>query len=449
MTATMILPIPMMKILEYTARSDIAFLVTKMREATGGSLPPIDIHNGPFSTDPTPTTIVKLVREQQMMMDYWQAPEKETDHGSLKMLRFMVEYCVKDSGMLRGNDCHTTFLLAIMEEGQIKDIEETNRQAKAMMLFQSNPLAETLMNKVLGGDIPLSLEPDAFGGKGLVANRDIKIGEVVALYAVDWTVNEDVFEPDLPDNGLPKLINALCGSRAKFANLFCLPFGYGNASEPENMNKMIQSLEDYGGIVTTKMRSYGLNLDVGMGTDERTCVWADPDFKHVNPWMIAHMANDGIFKKGMKATKYNQAVKIMSGTNMTLGLVCRARCAIKAGETVTTHYGADYWFSGKHAHMASLKGAALQKCITSEAEITAQKMRAVLEWKTDIVKHHINFLKNMLTSHDGERARDGVQLLRTLEHQIFRAGVEWVGICLETGKNHQQHPLLQFKGQFF
>ena len=431
-----ITPPPLTKILEYIGKTQLKGMIV------GLPLTP-DLTCGPFSGQITPTTIAKVIREQTMMIDYYLAPKKIHDHLILTTLR----ECQTEAGLTPEN-----FILAVCEEGQCHTLEETQAAADAMMMWQANPLAGMLMSKICG-DIPTEVSEVPGRGLGLVAKRDINIGEVVALYPVDWAVMETDFEPARDDNQMPNAINAICGDQAKWGNIQALAFGIGNDNEPENKSQMVSDMEKNEGITTPLMREYGLNLDApgAEKKNARTCVWADPRLEHTNPWMMAHMVNDGLFKPGMTVEQYIKVQKSFTknykskaaikkeATTMTLGLVCRARKKIQKGDEVVTHYGADYWFSGQHANMVSLEGEAKEACLRVDADNEKKKNEFVKDWKIDMINIH---MRNMAaigftgTQHKGlgeDEWEEGIVPASEIQKMLL-AEHQHVGFCLRDNR---------------
>ena len=438
-----ITPPPLTKILEYLKRTHLKGMLA------GLPITP-DIHHGPFSGTITPTTMAVVIREQTMLIDFYLAPPKIQDHLILTTLR----ECQTGMGIMAEH-----FILEVMEEGQCHTLEETQAAAEAMMLWQANPLAGILMSKI-AGECPVKVSKVPNRGKGLVASRDIDVGEVIALYPVDWMVKETDFKPAQDDNGLPRTINAIVGQQAQWGNLQCLAFGIGNENEPANCARMVAALIKNDGINTPMMREYGMNLDADGGSmKDRTCVWADPTFKHECDWMLAHMSNDGMFTPGMTGDQYMKIqksfrkpfktkaeIKKMT-TTMTLGLVCRARKKIRKGEEVVTHYGKEYWFNGEHARLVSLEGEELKKALADEVVADQKRNDFVKEWKIDMVNIHMMNLENL--GFEGTETTGGAIWSAEKIRKKLIGNHHSVGFCLRDNEEfnrdgHKQVPVIYY-----
>tara|TARA_R110000803_G_scaffold193382_1_gene256313 strand:- start:315 stop:1688 length:1374 start_codon:yes stop_codon:yes gene_type:complete len=448
-----ICPPALTKILEYISRTSLSTLLTAILNKYATNIK-VDSKSGPFTGKMTPTTMVVVTREQQLMIDYWMKPDCVLgDHNLLKLLRHALSQMGDQQSMI----------LSICDEGSVNSIEETLNQTNAMMMFQCNLLGQHLMERVLGYQIPCSIQEIPGKGRGLVANRDINPGEVVACYPCDWAVDETHFKEAKPNNGIPETYNFICGDRTKWGNLFCLTFGFGNDNEKRNQANMIKALKENAGITTDTMRCYGLNLDANE-TGERTCVWGDPTAEHENNWMLAHLANDGIMKKGMTQDQYKQKIKRRPGdrgaewcpeTNITLSLVCRARRPIKKGDEIQTHYGDDYWFSGDH-HMSAFypeDSEEMKSFMEGEKEKNEERAEIINDWKTDAVKTHMDNMDCHATDAmaiDGatlDIVCQGADMWKALELTLLE-NLDEVGFTLteENCSIGRHRPLIHFRG---
>jgi len=246
-------------------------------------------------------------------------------------------------------------LRSIMEcAGRDWDCQE--RLIRSVMKFQAQEYKT--------GECPSTMKDFPGKGRGLVANRDIKEGEIVGFYPVDWFLNGRDHKGLItgkPEGPIPiqdqhtwSMYQGLCGD--------------GNREhEPENYTKTADEIIENNGIITKMLETYGYTFhgdemeetDLWRGYQDMCSEsWADPRLKHKNDWMNIHFGNDGIFCLNQTKEEYiikchdnAQAVQdwrfddIIS--NVMLDYVAVALRDIKEGEEISDSYGPDYWWNGR------------------------------------------------------------------------------------------------------
>lgn len=186
-------------------------------------------------------------------------------------------------------------------------------------------------------------------GRGLRATRDIKKGELVCYYPMDWVADPSLAPPD--EQG-----RKVGGDREKW---MCLQnagvIGYGNPHDQEGAKKVMDELVENSGRITSNLNDYGFSFGPGDGICH---IWGDPDGpQHQrNNWFIGHMINDGVYHPDQTPEGYNEIAKKMMDNfevgrnfnhpvNVRLNSRMTAIRDIKKGEPLLTAYGAEYWFA--------------------------------------------------------------------------------------------------------
>jgi hypothetical protein len=188
-------------------------------------------------------------------------------------------------------------------------------------------------------------------GRGLRATRDIKKGDLVVYYPMDWVSDSSLAPCD--ENTGEKLSDEQC-------KWICLQnagiIGYGNPYSPGPAGVIMDKLRDNLGRITRDLNDYGFSF----GTDGGAVhIWGDPDAENhkTNNWFLGHMINDGGYhpeqtKEGyreLNSNLQNEAQNIPTPSqdcNVLLDTRIRAMRDIKKGEEIKTFYGQEYWFAG-------------------------------------------------------------------------------------------------------
>lgn len=217
------------------------------------------------------------------------------------------------------------------------------------------------------GQCPIKVADIPGKGRGLVAKRDIKEGELVGLYPVDWVIYGDQHQEWIKKQ--PRERN---GMKLPFEDqhtwsMFNGLLGEGDLYNKENFNMMEQSIRDNEGVITKELETYGYTChgqdaedsEKWRGYDDYTSeTWAHPKINHPNEWAVIHMGNDGLYTPGMTKDDYERRAKLNKGprwrssdrkcgpVNINLDFISVAVRDIKAGEEIQDSYGENYWFNG-------------------------------------------------------------------------------------------------------
>ncbi len=181
-------------------------------------------------------------------------------------------------------------------------------------------------------------------GNGLFATRDIKKGELIAYYPMDWVSDSRLCPTD--DNKEKYSADQqkwICIQNAGI-------IGYGNPyDEQGNPERIMKELRDAEGRMTHRINDYGFSFS---GSDGYVHIWGDPLSKQPNHWFRGCIANDGAYFVGQTPKGYREEYyKMMNGKsdskcNCQLSTRMVASRDIKKGEEILTVYGESYWFGG-------------------------------------------------------------------------------------------------------
>ncbi len=189
-------------------------------------------------------------------------------------------------------------------------------------------------------------------GKGLRATRDIKKGELVCYYPMDW-VSDPSLCPEREDGRDAEIEKWMCLQNAGV-------LGYGNPHDQDSAQKIMDKLVENSGRITRDLNDYGFSF--GSTVDGICHIWGDREGENhkKNNWFIGHMINDGVYhidqtKEGYEAESKKVFAAAWNGdtledsiVNVRLNSRMTAIKDIKKGEPIHTIYGSEYWFSGGH-----------------------------------------------------------------------------------------------------
>ena len=218
------------------------------------------------------------------------------------------------------------------------------------------------------GQCPVKVAPTQYGN-GLVAQRDIKAGEITGIYPVDLWMPGKAHLEAIKDPLLNPLRNQPFMDQHIW-NVFHANLGITNPMEPSSDPIIRNMIVEAGGVLPQIMESYGYTIHGGDLPEEEqwrtmkeyiTETWAHPDIQHANEWALLHLANDGIYnpvtmkEEGdyIEASDKHKDHINESGDRHThkpctnLDFISVATRDIKKGEEVTTTYGSGYWFHGQ------------------------------------------------------------------------------------------------------
>lgn len=181
-------------------------------------------------------------------------------------------------------------------------------------------------------------------GNGLFASRDIKQGELISYYPMDWVSDSHLCPTN--DNNEPYSIDQqkwICIQNAGI-------IGYGNPHDKQgNPERILKELREAEGRMTHRINDYGFSFS---GEDGYVHIWGDPLTKQPNSWFRGCIANDGGYFIGQTPEGYRKEFMKMtvndknSKCNTLLNTRMTATRDIKKGEEILTIYGEDYWFGG-------------------------------------------------------------------------------------------------------
>jgi len=179
-------------------------------------------------------------------------------------------------------------------------------------------------------------------GKGLFASRDIKRGELIAYYPMDWVADSHLCP--IQDNGDPYSTEQqkwICIQNGAI-------IGYGNPNMPDDAERIMNENREAAGGVSNRLMDYGYSF---AGQDGYVHIWGDPECKHKNSWFRGHIINDGAYHKGQTQDGYDKMFQEAqcgdaNKINCRLSTRITADRDIKKGEEILTAYGSDYWFGG-------------------------------------------------------------------------------------------------------
>ena len=198
-------------------------------------------------------------------------------------------------------------------------------------------------------------------GRGLRTTRDVKKGELLCYYPMDW-----VSDPSLA----PKHEGGRDVAKEKW---MCLQnagvIGYGNPHDPEGAKKVMDQLVENKGRITANLNDYGFSFG---STDDGIChIWGDPDGQQhqKNNWFVGHMINDGAYHPDQTEEGYNELSKKIFAmdwngensnhpVNVRLNSRMTAIRDIKKGEPLLTIYGSEYWFDSGRGPEGELESRA-------------------------------------------------------------------------------------------
>ena len=249
-------------------------------------------------------------------------------------------------------------VLRVVMDCALRDHENQRFFIQSVMMAQND-------GDWMKDECPVKIADIPGKGRGLVAKRDIKAGELCGIYPVDWVIygdqhwdyikkrpreaRKDGLKLPFEDQHTWSMYNALLGS--------------GDLFNEENY-KMVEGLiRDNGGIITKELETYGYTSHGKTGPESQRWrgyedlvseTWAHPKIKHPNPWAIIHMGNDGVYHPGITKEEYNRennkhGLKSTNGdsaVNINLDFISVAVRDIKEGEEIQDSYGENYWFNG-------------------------------------------------------------------------------------------------------
>ena len=189
-------------------------------------------------------------------------------------------------------------------------------------------------------------------GRGLRATRDIKKGDLVCYYPMDW-VSDSALAPTDQHTG-EKMSDEQCKWICQH-NAGIL--GYGNPNTKGIAQVIMDKLRENLGRITRDLNDYGFSFGMDGG---QVHIWGDPDAENhkTNNWFLGHMINDGGYHPDQTREKYNEGQRDLQEEtqgvptpsqecNVLLDTRMRASRDIKKGEEIKTYYGAEYWFGGR------------------------------------------------------------------------------------------------------
>ncbi len=181
-------------------------------------------------------------------------------------------------------------------------------------------------------------------GKGVFATRDIKKGELIAYYPMDWVSDSRLCPSNNQDE--PYSIDHqkwICIQNAGI-------IGYGNPHDKQgNPERILAELREAEGRMTHRINDYGFSF---AGEDGYVHIWGDPLVNQPNSWFRGCMINDGGYFVGQTPEGYKKEFLKMelgdsdSKCNTKLSTRMIASRDIKEGEELLTIYGCEYWFGG-------------------------------------------------------------------------------------------------------
>jgi hypothetical protein len=183
-------------------------------------------------------------------------------------------------------------------------------------------------------------------GRGVFASRDIKRGDLIAYYPMDW-VSDSKLVPKQKDTNTETFseeqLKWICLQNAGI-------IGYGNPyDEQGNPERILQELRESEGRMCSRINDYGFSF---ASDDGSVHIWGDPLVNQPNSWFRGCMINDGAYNpKQTEEGYYKEFMNMARGLRVSK---CNTRLAtrmtasrdIKKGEEILTVYGKDYWFGG-------------------------------------------------------------------------------------------------------
>ena len=225
-----------------------------------------------------------------------------------------------------------------------------------------------------GGDqCPIKVADIPDKGRGLIAKRDIKMGEVVGIYPVDWVMPGELHskhiqaQPIVP--GMKASEKRWPFTDAHTWSMYNGLLGHGDPYNPESAEMIEKEIKENKGVVPKTLETYGYTshgdpapeTEQWRGSEDLVSeCWAHPFVNHKNKWAVIHYGNDGLYKPGITKEEYDadgekhrqQVLMNESGTtgpqptNINLDFLCIATRDIAEGEEIQDAYGSNYWFNG-------------------------------------------------------------------------------------------------------
>ena len=246
---------------------------------------------------------------------------------------------------------------------------------------------------------PTEIKNSQFG-EGLFATRDIKQGELISYYPMDWVSDSRLCPPQGDDK--PYSLSHqkwICSQNAGI-------IGYGNDYDKQgNPQRIIKELRESEGRMTHRINDYGFSFS---GDDGSVHIWGDPLAKQPNSWFRGCMINDGAYFVGQTPEGYRKEFMKMtvndkdSKCNTRLSTRMIASRDIKKGEEIFTVYGEQYWFGGAlhqdgteeevendkvyEPHHAVIVRDAFNKCSQGQKKKAKEKKKALIEHQNDLFK---------------------------------------------------------------
>ncbi len=182
-------------------------------------------------------------------------------------------------------------------------------------------------------------------GRGVFASRDIKEGELIAYYPMDW-VSDTKLYPKKKDNKTSYSTDQMKWICLQNAGII----GYGNPYDKAgNPERIMKELREEEGRMAHRINDYGFSFS---SKDGGVHIWGDPLCHQPNSWFRGCIVNDGAYhtdqtKEGY-CKEFNDMVmcRRFSKCNTRLSTRMTATRNIKKGEEIMTVYGEDYWFGG-------------------------------------------------------------------------------------------------------
>jgi len=177
-------------------------------------------------------------------------------------------------------------------------------------------------------------------GRGVFASKDIKKGDLIAYYPMDWVSDSTL----CPKNEKPFTdgeIKWICLQNAGV-------LGYGNPYDKQgNPQRILDELYEAEGRITPRINDYGFSF---ASDDGAVHIWGDPLCEQPNSWFRGCLINDGAYHPKQTEEGYMKEFekmgysKLLSKCNTRLATRMIASRDIKKGEEILTYYGEEYWF---------------------------------------------------------------------------------------------------------
>ena len=181
-------------------------------------------------------------------------------------------------------------------------------------------------------------------GRGVFASRDIKKGDLISYYPMDWVADSTLCPMNVRDGHHPHAENLkwICIQNAGIV-------GYGNPYDKKgNPQRIINELREAEGRMTPRINDYGFSFGED---DEVVHIWGDPLCDQPNSWFRGCLINDGAYDFKKTKEDYDKEFQNMihglriSKCNTRLATRMVASRDIKKGEEILTAYGEGYWYS--------------------------------------------------------------------------------------------------------